>query len=243
MILYPAIDLMGGRSVRLLRGAKDQATVYETTPAQTAAMFETAGCQWLHVVDLDGAFSGGSENADAVSAILAAVSIPIQLGGGIRDLRTVQSWIEKGVSRIIFGTAAVEMPELVADCCKRFPGRIAIGIDARDGKVATRGWVHQTDTTAVDLARRFEDLGVAAIIYTDIMRDGAMKGPNVEATIAIADAVSIPVIASGGISNLENIISLKALGTKLNGVIVGRAIHEGIIDPSDAVRILEAPEC
>ncbi len=243
MILFPAIDLMEGRSVRLLRGAKDRATVYDPTPAQTVAMFEDSGCQWLHVVDLDGAFSGDSENAQAISEILDAVSIPIQLGGGIRDLATVEYWIEAGVSRIIFGTAAVESPELVEESCRRFQDRIAIGIDARNGMVATRGWIRQTEVTAVDLAKRFEDLGVSAIIYTDIQKDGAMEGPNTDATVAIANSVSTPVIASGGISTLGDLESLKACDAILEGVIVGRAIHEGVIKPADALRVLGAPTC
>ena len=243
MILFPAIDLMAGRSVRLLRGARDQATIYGPTPAQTAAAFEDRGCQWLHIVDLDGAFSGDSKNALAVSAILDSVSIPLQLGGGIRDLEAVEHWMDAGVSRVIFGTAAVESPELVKESCRRFPGRVAIGIDARDGMVATRGWVRQTEIPAVDLVKRFEDLGVSAIIYTDILRDGAMQGPNIEATAAIANAIGIPVIASGGISSLGDLELLRACSATLEGVIVGRAIHEGVIGPADALRILGATPC
>ena len=240
MILYPAIDLKEGRCVRLLRGDMATATVFANDPAAQARAFVEAGCEWLHLVDLDGAFAGRPTNRAAVESILAAVTIPVQLGGGIRDRATIDGWLERGVARVILGTIALRDPDLVRAAAKAHPGRIAVGIDARDGRVAIEGWAETSATTATDLARRFEDAGVAAIIYTDIDRDGAMAGPNVEATAALAQAVTIPVIASGGIASLDDLKALKASGAPLNGAISGRALYEGRIDLAAAVRLLSA---
>lgn len=239
MILYPAIDLKGGACVRLLRGDMDSATVFGTDPAAQAAAFAAAGCRWLHLVDLDGAFAGRPANAGAVRAILAAVDLPCQLGGGIRDMATLEGWIGAGVARVILGTAAVENPAFVREAARAFPGRVAVGIDARQGFVATRGWAEETGIKATDLARRFEDAGVAALIYTDIDRDGAMAGPNVEATAALARAVAIPVIASGGVSRMEDLIALRDTGA-VAGAISGRALYEGAIDLAAALEALAA---
>ncbi len=241
MILYPAIDLKGGACVRLLRGAMDQATVFNTDPAAQAAAFVAAGCRWLHLVDLDGAFAGTSMNGDAVKAILARIAVPVQLGGGIRTPAHVAAWLEAGIARVILGTVALRDPDLVKQACKDWPGRIVVGIDARDGRVAVEGWAETSDTTALDLARRFVDAGVAAIVYTDIDRDGAMQGPNVEATAALARAVPIPVIASGGVSSLDDLRALKARAADgLAGVISGRALYDGRIDLAQAIELLEA---
>ena len=240
MILYPAIDLKDGNCVRLLRGEMDAATVFGADPAAQARAFVDAGCRWLHLVDLNGAFAGHPVNAGAVEAILAAVDVPVQLGGGIRDRATLEGWLEKGIARVILGTAAVRDPEFVRDAARAFPGRVAVGIDARAGRVAVEGWAEATDLEATDLARRFEDAGVAALIYTDIDRDGAMEGPNVPATAALAHAVSIPVIASGGVSSIEDLRALKACGAPLDGAISGRALYEGRIDLREAVRLLAA---
>jgi phosphoribosylformimino-5-aminoimidazole carboxamide ribotide isomerase len=240
MILYPAIDLKGGQCVRLLRGDMDAATVFGDDPAAQARSFAAAGCAWLHLVDLDGAFAGRPMNRTAVEAILAAVAIPVQLGGGIRDRATIEAWLNRGVARVILGTAALRDPALVREAARAHPGRIAVGIDARDGKVAVEGWAETSATTATDLARHFENAGVAAIIYTDIDRDGAMQGPNVAATAALARAVSIPVIASGGVSSLADLAALKASGAPLDGAITGRALYEGRIDLAAAVRLLAA---
>lgn len=240
MILYPAIDLKDGQAVRLLRGDMEKATVFNDDPAAQARAFVDAGCNWLHLVDLNGAFEGQPVNAAAVRAILAACQVPAQLGGGIRDMTTIETWLENGLARVILGTVAVENPDLVREAAKAFPGRIAVGIDARNGKVATRGWAEETDVDATDLARRFEDAGVAAIIYTDIMRDGAMQGPNVEATAALARAVSIPVIASGGVSSLADLVALKECGVALNGAISGRALYDGALDLREALAVLKA---
>lgn len=240
MILYPAIDLKDGNCVRLLRGEMEAATVFGTDPAAQARAFVDAGCRWLHLVDLNGAFAGHPVNAGAVEAILAAVDVPVQLGGGIRDRATLEGWLEKGIARVILGTAAVRDPEFVRDAARAFPGRVAVGIDARAGRVAVEGWAQATDLEATDLARRFEDAGVAALIYTDIDRDGAMEGPNVPATAALAHAVSIPVIASGGVSSIEDLRALKACGAPLDGAISGRALYEGRIDLREAVRLLAA---
>lgn len=240
MILYPAIDLKDGNCVRLLRGEMDAATVFGADPAAQARAFVDAGCRWLHLVDLNGAFAGRPVNAGAVEAILAAVDVPVQLGGGIRDRATLEGWLEKGVARVILGTAAVRDPDFVRDAARAYPGQVAVGIDARAGRVAVEGWAEATDLEATDLARRFEDAGVAALIYTDIDRDGAMEGPNVPATAALAHAVSIPVIASGGVSSIEDLRALKACGAPLDGAISGRALYEGRIDLGEAVRLLEA---
>jgi phosphoribosylformimino-5-aminoimidazole carboxamide ribotide isomerase len=239
MILYPAIDLKDGQCVRLLRGEMDAATVFNDDPAAQAAAFEAAGCRWVHLVDLNGAFAGKAVNGAAVEAILSRVSVPCQLGGGIRDMAAIEAWLAKGLARVILGTVAVRDPQLVKDAARAFPGRVAVGVDARGGMVAVEGWAETTDIAAVDLAKRFEDAGVAALIYTDIDRDGAMQGPNVEATAALARAVSIPVIASGGVSSYDDLRALNECGAALDGVISGRALYDGRIDVAQAVRLLE----
>ncbi|MCF8487374.1 MAG: 1-(5-phosphoribosyl)-5-[(5-phosphoribosylamino)methylideneamino]imidazole-4-carboxamide isomerase [Rhodobacteraceae bacterium] len=239
MILYPAIDLKDGKCVRLLRGEMSAATVFGDDPAAQAAKFEAAGCEWLHLVDLNGAFAGQPVNAAAVEAILARIKVPAQLGGGIRDMATIEMWLEKGLARVILGTVAVEDPDLVRAAARAFPGKVAVGIDARKGFVATKGWAEETAVQATDLARSFEDAGVAAIIYTDIDRDGAMQGPNIEATHALAQAVSIPVIASGGVSRMEDLIALRDTGI-IAGAISGRALYDGAIDLAAALRSLHA---
>ncbi|MAF96144.1 MAG: 1-(5-phosphoribosyl)-5-[(5-phosphoribosylamino)methylideneamino]imidazole-4-carboxamide isomerase [Rhodospirillaceae bacterium] len=239
MIFFPAIDLKDGQCVRLYQGDMEQVTVFGDDPGGQAKVFADAGAEWLHVVDLNGAVSGRPVNEDAVTAILDAVEIPVQLGGGIRDGETVDFWLEHGVKRVILGTAAVRNPALVKDACKRHPGRVAVGIDARDGMVATDGWTDTSKLTALDLARRFKDCGVAAIIHTDISRDGAMEGPNIEATVELAGVVSVPVIASGGVSSLADLEALKKAGAGiLEGVISGRALYDGRIDVTEAVRLL-----
>ena len=240
MILYPAIDLKDGQAVRLVHGDMDKATVFNDDPAAQARAFVEAGCQWLHLVDLNGAFAGTPVNAAPVEAILSQCDVPAQLGGGIRDMATIEMWLSKGLQRVILGTVAVENPDLVREAAKAFPGHVAVGIDARGGKVATKGWATETDVDATDLAKSFEDAGVAAIIYTDINRDGAMQGPNVAATSALAAAVSIPVIASGGVSSIEDLIALKNSPTPLNGAISGRALYDGAIDLSAALHALRA---
>ncbi len=240
MILYPAIDLKDGNCVRLYKGEMSQATVFSDDPAAQARAFQDAGCEWLHLVDLNGAFAGAPVNGAAVEAILSAISVPAQLGGGIRDMATIERWLDKGLARVILGTVAVENPDLVCEAARRFPGAVAVGIDARGGRVATKGWAEETDVEVTDLARRFEDAGVAAIIYTDIDRDGAMQGPNVAATAALARAVSIPVIASGGVSSLADLIALRDCGAPLNGAISGRALYDGAIDLGEALRVLRA---
>lgn len=239
MILYPAIDLKDGNCVRLLKGDMARATVFGDDPAAQAASFEEAGCEWLHLVDLNGAFAGRPVNAAAVEAILSRVTVPAQLGGGIRDMATIETWIEKGLSRVILGTVAVEDPELVRTAAQAFPGRIAVGLDARAGKVATRGWAEETDRDVADLAAEFEDAGVAAIIYTDIDRDGAMGGPNIAATEALARAVSVPVIASGGVSSLGDLLALRDTGV-IAGAISGRALYDGALDLRAALEALGA---
>lgn len=239
MILFPAIDLKDGACVRLVRGEMDAATVFNDDPAAQAVAFVAAGCRWLHLVDLDGAFSGRAVNGAAVEAILAAAPVPAQLGGGIRDMAAIEGWLTRGVRRVILGTAAVRDPALVREAARAFPGRIAVGIDARGGRVAVAGWAETTDLAALDLARRLEDAGIAALIYTDIDRDGAMQGPNVEATAALARSVSIPVIASGGVSSLDDLRALRDSGAPLEGVISGRALYDGRIDPAEAQRLLD----
>jgi len=238
MILYPAIDLKDGQCVRLVRGEMSAATVFNDDPAAQAQAFEAAGCRWIHLVDLNGAFAGEPVNGAAVEGIISAISIPAQLGGGIRDMGTIEGWLGKGLARVILGTVAVRDSELVKTAARAFPGKVAVGIDARDGMVAVEGWAETTDVTALDLARKFEDAGVAAIIYTDIDRDGAMQGPNVDATAALARAVSIPVIASGGVSSMDDLRALKDCGAPLDGVISGRALYDGRIDPAAATALL-----
>lgn len=242
MILFPAIDLKDGACVRLVQGRMEDATVFNDDPAAQARAFVAAGCRWLHLVDLDGAFAGRAVNGDAVEAILAAVDIPVQLGGGIRDMAAIENWLARGVARVILGTVAVRDPDLTREAARAFPGKIAVGIDARGGRVAVEGWAETTDLDALDLARQFEDAGVAAIIYTDIDRDGAMGGPNVPATAALARAVTLPVIASGGVASLDDIRALRDCGAKLEGVISGRALYDGRIDPAEAQRVLDGGE-
>lgn len=241
MIFFPAIDLKDGQCVRLLRGEMDQATVFNDDPGAQARAFRDQGCEYLHVVDLNGAFEGKPVNADAVQSILVGLDgVPCELGGGIRDMDTIDFWLDAGVARVILGTVALRNPALVKDACKKYPGRIAVGIDARDGFVAVEGWAEVSEVKAFDLAKQFEDAGVAAIIYTDISRDGAMQGPNTESTVALAKHVSIPVIASGGVSSLDDLRALKALsGGLLEGVISGRAVYDGAIGVADAVALLK----
>ena len=231
MILYPAIDLKEGRCVRLLRGEMSAATVFNEDPAAQAKSFADAGCRWLHLVDLDGAFAGKPVNAASVEAILKEVRVPAQLGGGIRDLPTIEAWLGKGIARIILGTAALTNPDLVREGCRKFPGKVAVGIDARGGKVAVEGWAKTSEMTAIDLARRVEDAGAAAIIFTDIDRDGALAGVNVAATAALAQALKTPVIASGGVAALDDIAALKAHESEgVAGAILGRALYDGRVD-------------
>lgn len=239
MILFPAIDLKGGQCVRLEQGDMARATVFNLDPAAQARSFAAQGFTYLHVVDLDGAFAGRPVNAGAVESMLAAVDLPVQLGGGIRDLATIEGWLAKGVVRVIIGTAAVRDPELVKAAAKQFPGRVAVGLDARDGKVAVEGWAETSEVTALDIARRFEDAGVAAIIFTDIARDGLLKGLNLDATIALADSISIPVIASGGLASLDDVKAMLApRAAKLAGAIAGRALYDGRLDPAEALALI-----
>lgn len=243
MILFPAIDLKDGQCVRLKLGDMDQATVFNDDPAAQARSFQAQGFTHLHLVDLNGAFEGKPVNADAVDAILAVVGkdMPVQLGGGIRNLETIETWLGKGIARVILGTVAVRDPELVKDACKAFPGRIAVGIDAKGGKVAVEGWAEASELTAIDLAARFEDAGVAAIIYTDIDRDGILKGLNLPATAALAQSTSIPVIASGGLASIDDIKALVEPDyAMLEGAISGRALYDGRIDAQEALAILSA---
>ncbi|MEP3946542.1 1-(5-phosphoribosyl)-5-[(5-phosphoribosylamino)methylideneamino]imidazole-4-carboxamide isomerase [Ascidiaceihabitans sp.] len=238
MILYPAIDLKDGQAVRLVHGDMDQSTVFNDDPAAQARAFMQAGCEWLHLVDLNGAFAGTPVNAAPVEAILKSCPVPAQLGGGIRDMATIEGWLDKGLARVILGTVAVENPNLVREAARAFPGKVAVGIDARNGKVATKGWAEETDVMVTDLAKSFEDAGVSAIIYTDIMRDGAMGGPNIDATAQLARAVSIPVIASGGVSSLQDLTQLKDTGV-IAGAISGRALYDGAIDLNAALTALK----
>jgi phosphoribosylformimino-5-aminoimidazole carboxamide ribotide isomerase len=241
MILFPAIDLKDGRCVRLVQGDMTQATIFNDNPAEQALAFERQGFEYLHLVDLDGAFAGKPVNADAVKAILDVVSVPVQLGGGIRDLRTVERWLEKGVERAIIGTAAVRDPDLVREAARLYPGRMAVGIDARNGQVAIEGWAKTAQISAIDLGRRFEDAGVAAIIYTDISRDGVMKGLNIEATLALANATKIAVIASGGLASLADIQRLLEPDcAPLAGAIVGRALYDGRLDATEALALIKS---
>lgn len=242
LTLYPAIDLKDGQCVRLKRGDMDQATVYADDPGAQASAWQAAGFHYLHVVDLNGAFAGKPVNADAVRAILANVTMPVQLGGGIRDIVGIAAWLEAGISRVILGSAAAKNPALVLDACKRFPGRIAVGIDARDGFVATEGWAETSAMPAAELGLRFEDAGVTAIIYTDIGRDGMLTGLNLDQTVALAERLTTPVIASGGVGAMEHLQALKtaARGTRIEGVIVGRALYDGRIDPAAALALLAA---
>ncbi len=241
MILFPAIDLKDGQCVRLKLGDMEQVTVFNDNPADQAIAFENAGFEWLHLVDLNGAFAGRPVNADAVEAILAAVDIPAQLGGGIRDMRTIEGWLERGIRRVILGTIAVRDPGLVKQACKAFPGQVAIGIDARGGRVAVEGWAETSGLSAIDLARRFEDAGAAAIIYTDIDRDGVLKGLNIASTLELANAVSIPVIASGGLASMDDIRRLLEPDCAiLEGAISGRALYDGRVDWEEALALIEA---
>jgi phosphoribosylformimino-5-aminoimidazole carboxamide ribotide isomerase len=237
VILYPAIDLKDGQCVRLVRGDMAQATVFNASPADQARRFAEAGARWLHVVDLNGAFEGRPVNAGAVEAILSAVDRPVQLGGGIRSLETIEMWLAAGVSRVVLGTVAVKNPALVRDACRRWPGQVALGIDARGGRVAVEGWAEVSDLEARDLALRFEDAGAAAIVYTDIDRDGVLQGPNVAATAALAKAVRTPVIASGGVSSLADLQALAA-APGIAGAIVGRALYDGRVDLARALAAL-----
>ncbi|MET0679055.1 MAG: 1-(5-phosphoribosyl)-5-[(5-phosphoribosylamino)methylideneamino]imidazole-4-carboxamide isomerase [Bradyrhizobium sp.] len=239
MILFPAVDLKNGQCVRLEQGDMARATVFNLDPAAQAKSFADQGFEYLHVVDLDGAFAGKPVNAQAVEAMLRAVKMPVQLGGGIRDLKTVEAWLTKGITRVIIGTAAVRDPDLVKTAAKTFPGRVAVGLDARDGKVAVQGWAEVSEVTALDIARRFEDAGVAAIIFTDIARDGLLKGLNLDATIALADEVSIPVIASGGLASISDVEAmLTPRANKLEGAIAGRALYDGRLDPAEALALI-----
>jgi phosphoribosylformimino-5-aminoimidazole carboxamide ribotide isomerase len=242
LVLYPAIDLKDGACVRLRRGEMADATVYSDDPGAQAAAWQAAGCAWLHVVDLNGAFAGAPVNGAAVRAILGRVSIPVQLGGGIRDMAGIAGWLEAGISRVILGSAAAKNPALVREACRAFAGRIAVGIDARDGFVATEGWAETSSLEAVELALRFEDAGVAAVIFTDIGRDGMLGGLNLDRTLDLAARISTPVIASGGVGQLADIVALRdraagARGT-IDGVIVGRALYDGRVDPAEALRVL-----
>jgi len=240
MILFPAIDLKDGQCVRLRQGEMDRATVFNDDPGAQARAFQDAGFRYLHIVDLNGAFEGKPVNGAAVEAILEAITIPAQLGGGIRDLETIEMWLSKGIARVILGTAAVREPELVRQACKRFPGQVAVGIDARDGKVAVQGWAETSELQADEIAQRFEDAGVAAIIYTDIARDGVLEGLNLAATAALAAKTSIPVIASGGLASLDDVAALlRPENAKLEGAIAGRALYDGRLDPAEALSLLD----
>jgi phosphoribosylformimino-5-aminoimidazole carboxamide ribotide isomerase len=241
LILFPAIDLKDGQAVRLEQGDMARATVFHRDPAAQAQSFEAQGFEYLHIVDLDGAFAGKPVNAAAVERILERVAIPVQLGGGIRDMATIEGWLAKGVDRVIIGTAVVRDPELVKSAARKFPSRVAVGLDARDGKVAVEGWAETSELAVLDIARRFEDAGVAAIIYTDISRDGLLKGLNLDATVALAEAVSIPVIASGGLASLDDVRALlEPRANKLAGAIAGRALYDGRLDAAQALRLIRA---
>ena len=241
MILFPAIDLKNGQCVRLQQGDMARATVFNLDPAAQAADFERQGFEYLHVVDLDGAFAGKPVNAQAVEAMLKTVKMPVQLGGGIRDMATLGAWLTKGITRVIIGTAAVRDPSFVKEAAKKYPGRVAVGLDARDGKVAVEGWAETSTVTALEIAQRFEDAGVAAIIFTDIARDGLLKGLNLDATIALAESISIPVIASGGLASIDDVKALlEPRASRLAGAISGRALYDGRIDPAQALALIAA---
>ena len=242
MIFYPAIDLKDGKCVRLLRGDMEKATVFNNDPGSQARAFEAAGCRWLHVVDLNGAFAGKPVNGAAVETILNSVRMPVQLGGGIRNMETIRGWLGCGLTRVILGTAAVRDPAFVEEACGHFPGRVAVGIDSRDGRVAVEGWSQLSEMSSLDLAQRLEDAGVSAIIYTDISRDGTMEGPNIEATVKLAEKLTAPVIASGGVSSMDDLQALKDAGEGLlEGVICGRALYDGTVDAGEAVRLFDTP--
>jgi phosphoribosylformimino-5-aminoimidazole carboxamide ribotide isomerase len=240
LTLYPAIDLKDGQCVRLQRGAMDQATIYSSDPAAQARAWQDAGFAWLHVVDLNGAFAGQPVNAVAVRAIRDAVRLPIQLGGGIRDMAGIEVWLDAGITRVILGSAAAKNPPLVIGACRRFPGRVAVGIDARDGFVATEGWAETSSLSAIDLGLRFEDAGVTAIIFTDIGRDGMLSGLNLDQTVALAERLTTPVIASGGVGSLDDLVALRhrSSGTRIEGAIVGRALYDGRVNPAEALALL-----
>jgi phosphoribosylformimino-5-aminoimidazole carboxamide ribotide isomerase len=241
VILFPAIDLKNGQCVRLEQGDMARATVFNLDPAAQAQSFAAQGFEYLHVVDLDGAFAGKPINAQAVEAMLKVIKMPVQLGGGIRDLATVEAWLSKGITRVIIGTAAVRDPAFVKEAAAKFPGRVAVGLDARDGKVAVEGWAETSTVTALEIAQRFEDAGVAAIIFTDIARDGLLKGLNLDATIALADSITIPVIASGGLASIEDIKAmLSPRAKKLAGAIAGRALYDGRVDPAAALELIRS---
>ena len=241
MILFPAIDLKEGLAVRLEQGDMARATVFHRDPAAQARAFEAQGFDYLHIVDLDGAFAGKPVNAAAVDRILESISIPVQLGGGIRNTATVEAWLDKGVTRVIIGTAAVRDPPFVKQAARDFPGQVAVGLDARDGKVAVEGWAEASELSVLDIAKRFEDVGVAAIIYTDIARDGMLQGLNLDATVALAEAISIPVIASGGLASIDDIKGmLEPRAAKLEGAIAGRALYDGRLDAAEALTLIRA---
>jgi phosphoribosylformimino-5-aminoimidazole carboxamide ribotide isomerase len=241
VILFPAIDLKNGQCVRLEQGDMARATVFNLDPAAQASSFAAQRFEYLHVVDLDGAFAGKPINADAVDRMLKAVAMPVQLGGGIRDMKTVEGWLGKGIARVIIGTAAVRDPAFVKQAAKTFPGRVAVGLDARDGKVAVEGWAETSEVTALEIAQRFEDAGVAAIIFTDIARDGLLKGLNLDATVALAESISIPVIASGGLASIKDVKAmLTPRAKKLAGAIAGRALYDGRLDSAQALALIRA---
>jgi phosphoribosylformimino-5-aminoimidazole carboxamide ribotide isomerase len=235
VIVFPAIDLKDGNCVRLRQGDMDRATVFNDDPASQALSFERSGFEWLHLVDLNGAFEGHSANAPAIREILSSIKIPVQLGGGLRDLAGIESWLEVGVTRVILGTATVRNPELVIEAARAYPNKIAVGIDARDGKVAIEGWAKTLTLDVTELAKCFEDAGVAAIIFTDIQRDGMLQGVNVDATAALARAVTIPIIASGGVSNADDVRKLRSVNVGIAGVVIGRALYDGRINPQEAL--------
>lgn len=241
MILFPAIDLKEGLAVRLEQGDMARATIFHRDPAAQARAFEQQGFEYLHIVDLDGAFAGMPMNAAAVDRILETVGIPVQLGGGVRDTATVENWLEKGIDRIVIGTAAVRDPPFVKQAARDYPGRIAVGLDARDGKVAVEGWAETSELSVLDIARRFEDVGVSAIVYTDIARDGMLQGLNLDATVALAEAIRIPIIASGGLASIEDIKELLSpRAGKLAGAIAGRALYDGRLDAAEALKLIRS---